>query len=78
MSTTSLAPIAPAVIQSFGWDRCAVIATSDVLYNSMATETKPLLESAGIKVFFHIVNPVWFSDAVCVQGLSHSKIDAIR
>ncbi len=60
----SLAPIAGAVMQTFSWTRCAIVATSEYMQSSLAVETKRLLEEDGITVFFHIINPIWFGNEV--------------
>ena len=51
-------PIVNAVMEEFGWERCAVIATTQGKYSELASQTKTFLENAGKTVFFHITNPV--------------------
>ena len=57
-------PFLTATIVSFGWSRCAIIASSQAYQSSLAVETKIVLEQAGVTVFYHIINPVWHDDHV--------------
>ena len=59
-----LAPAVTAVIEYFGWDRCAIIATPEDLQTSVALATKQRLESAGILVYYHVINEMRFGDEV--------------
>ena len=56
--TTDQVPIVNAVMDEFGWERCAVIATTDAQHSNLATETKTFLEDAGKIVYYHVTNTV--------------------
>ena len=59
-----MAPVVKAVMKSFSWSRCAIIATTADLHTSLALATKQRLLAAGYKVFYHAINEIKFGDKV--------------
>ena len=56
-----MAPVVNAVMEVFHWNHCVIITSSQNLHKSLGLETKAVLEATGVKVYFHVINPIVFN-----------------